>query len=239
MSDVAGPRHVAVIMDGNGRWAASRGKPRTQGHLAGAQAARGLVESARRMGIEVLTLFAFSSENWRRPPREVRVIMDLFLRTVRRQAPDLRANGVRLRFIGEREHLAAALQRDMRRAEQLTAGNAAMELLVAVDYGGRWDIVRAARELAGDCAAGRLQPESIDEQRMAAAMSLAEFPAPDLFIRTGGERRISNFLIWDLAYTELYFCDTLWPDFGETDLAAAVDWYCGRERRFGGLQGQE
>lgn len=235
MSELGEPRHVAVIMDGNGRWAAGRGRPRTQGHRAGAKATRRLVEAARERGIEVLTLFAFSSENWRRPAREVRVIMDLFLHNVRRQAPDMRANGVRLRFIGERRHFSAALQRNMARAEQLTARNAQLELLVAVDYGGRWDIARAARALAGDCVKGRLQPEEINEQRVGSAMCLSRFPAPDLFIRTGGERRISNFLLWDLAYTELYFCDTLWPDFGAADLAAAVNWYCRRERRFGGL----
>lgn len=222
-------------MDGNGRWAAKRGKPRTRGHAAGAKAARTLVEAALSRGIEVLTLFAFSSENWRRPTHEVRVIMDLLLHNVRRQAPEMRANGVRLRFIGERGQFSDALQRNMARAERLTARNAKLELLVAIDYGGRWDIAQAARKLAGDCAQGRLQPEHIDEHKMAAAMSLAEFPAPDLFIRTGGERRVSNFLLWDLAYTELYFCDTLWPDFRADDLALAVDWYRRRERRFGGL----
>lgn len=236
MSETAGPRHVAVIMDGNGRWAAARGKARSQGHRAGAKATRRLVEAALRQDIDVLTLFAFSSENWRRPAREIRLIMELFLRNVRRQAPDLRANGVRLRFIGERQHLSTALQQDMARAERLTAANADLELLVAIDYGGRWDIVRAARDLGRECADGRLQPGAIDETRMASAMSLSPFPAPDLFIRTGGERRISNFLIWDLAYTELYFCDTLWPDFGDAELASAVAWYHGRERRYGGLQ---
>lgn len=235
MSKRRAPRHIAVIMDGNGRWAASRGKARTRGHVAGAKATRRLVEAAREQEIEVLTLFAFSSENWRRPAAEVEVILDLFLHNVRRQAPDMRANGVRLRFIGERQHFSEALQRNMARAEQLTASNAKLELLVAVDYGGRWDVAQAARELAADCVKGQLQPEDIDDQRVGSAMCLSQFPAPDLFIRTGGEHRISNFLLWDLAYTELYFCDTLWPDFRAADLAAAVDWYCGRERRFGGL----
>lgn len=227
------PRHVAIVMDGNGRWAAARGKPRTSGHAAGARAARDAVEAARRSGIEVLTLFAFSSENWRRPRAEVRVLMDLFLRTVRKEAPELRANGIRLRFIGARDRFPEALQRGMRRAELLTAENADMDLLVAVDYGGRWDIAQAARRLAEDCAAGRLDPADIDEDRFAAAMSLAEYPAPDLFIRTGRERRLSNFLLWDLAYTEMYFSDILWPDFDAGALAAAVEWFGGRERRFG------
>lgn len=220
-------------MDGNGRWAAARGKARTHGHRAGARTTRRVVEAARKLDLKVLTLFAFSSENWQRPSPEVRVLMNLFLRTLRREAPDLRANGVRLRFIGERDRLAPALQRNMRQAEQLTADNAAMELLVAMDYGGQWDIVQAARALSVDCLAGRLEPSAIDAGRFRNAMSMAAYPPPDLFIRTGGERRISNFLLWDLAYTELYFADTLWPDFGPEQLASAVAWYAGRERRFG------
>lgn len=236
MSEEGGPRHVAVIMDGNGRWAAGRGKPRTQGHRAGAKALRALVEAALQENIEVLTLFAFSSENWRRPNREVRIILDLFVQHIRRQVPELRANGVRVRFIGERHQFSLPLQRNMARAERLTANNTSLELLVAVDYGGRQDITKAAQSLAQACVDGRLQPGAIDEREFGKAMCLSEFPAPDLFIRTGGERRISNFLLWDLAYTELYFSDTLWPDFDAEDLAVAVDWYSGRERRFGGLR---
>lgn len=232
------PRHVAIIMDGNGRWASRRGHARTTGHRAGARSTRTVVETANDLGIEVLTLFAFSSENWNRPKAEVRVLMDLFLRTIRRELADLRKNGVRLRFIGDRSRFSEALKRDMERAEELTANNGKLDLLIAIDYGGRWDIVTAARQLAQQCVDGTLKPEDIDETCFSNAMSLADYPAPDLFIRTGAERRISNFLIWDLAYTEMYFCDTLWPDFDAQALTEAVEWYSGRERRFGrvGLQ---
>lgn len=231
------PRHVAIVMDGNGRWAQARGRPRTAGHWAGARATRAVVESAHRMGIEVLTLFAFSSENWQRPPAEVRVLLDLFLRTIRKEAPDLRANGVRLRFIGSRSRFPEALQRGMRRAEQLTAANATLELLIAVDYGGRWDILQAVRRLGDEVAAGRLAPDDIDEALFSRHMSLGAYPPPDLFIRTGRERRLSNFLLWDMAYTEMYFSDILWPDFDGEALAEAVAWFGGRERRFGRVRG--
>lgn len=227
------PKHVAIIMDGNGRWASRRGDARTTGHREGARCTRAVVDAASELGVEVLTLFAFSSENWNRPKAEVRVLMDLFLRTIRREVADLRKNGVRLRFIGDRTRFSEALRRDMDRAEDLTAANAKMELLVAIDYGGRWDIVQAARQMAEQCVAGNMQPDDIDETQFAQALSLSQYPAPDLFIRTGAERRISNFLLWDLAYTELYFCDTLWPDFDAQALIDAVDWYVGRERRFG------
>lgn len=233
LSPAQPPRHVAIVMDGNGRWASRRGRARTIGHRAGARSTRAVVESASDLGIEVLTLFAFSSENWNRPTTEVRVLMDLFLRTIRREIAELHKNGVRLRFIGDRERLSVRLKNYMSSAEDLTADNNKLDLLVAIDYGGHWDITRAAREMAQQCVEGKLRPEDIDESRFAQALSLAEYPAPDLFIRTGAERRISNFLLWDLAYTELYFCDTLWPDFDAEALAAAVDWYTGRERRYG------
>ncbi len=230
------PRHLAVIMDGNGRWASARGRPRTVGHRAGAQAARSIVENARKHGIKVLTLFAFSSENWQRPKAEVRVLLDLFRRTIRREVADLKANGVRLHFIGERSQFSRSLQADMLNAERETATNDALQLLVAVDYGGRWDIVRAARALAMDCAQGVLDPDAIDEACFARQLSLSDFGPPDLFVRTGGERRISNFLLWDLAYSELYFADTLWPDFDAGALDEAVAWYGKRQRRFGRLE---
>lgn len=227
------PRHVAIVMDGNGRWASRRGKARAMGHRAGARSTRAVVETANDLGIEVLTLFAFSSENWKRPATEVRVLMDLFLRTIRREIAELRKNGVRMRFIGNRARFSQALRDDMDRAEALTEGNNKLDLLIAIDYGGHWDITQAAREMAQQCADGKIRPEDIDEDRFAQALSLASYPAPDLFIRTGAEKRISNFLLWDLAYTELYFCDTLWPDFDAEALTVAVDWYIGRERRFG------
>ncbi|MDN5937649.1 MAG: polyprenyl diphosphate synthase [Salinisphaera sp.] len=231
----SGPAHVAIIMDGNGRWAAAHGKIRTHGHRAGARVTRRVVEAAPDLGIRVLTLFAFSSENWQRPSPEIRVLMDLFLRTLRREVRDLRANGVRLRFIGDRRRLSRALQSDMRRAEMLTADNSRLDLLVAMDYGGQWDITQATRSLARRVCCGELDVDAIDNACFRGALSLAAYPPPDLFIRTGGERRISNFLLWDLAYTELYFSDLLWPDFGADGLAEAVDWYNGRDRRFGGL----
>jgi len=227
--------HVAIIMDGNGRWAGARGKPRAAGHKAGAQATRSVVESARKAGVKTLTLFAFSSENWRRPRAEVRLLLDLFRRTIRREVASLDDNGVRLSFIGARNHFSTALQADMRDAEERTSNNEALDLVIAVDYGGRWDVAQAAREIARECVSGELDPDDIDEQRLGLHLSLARHPSPDLFIRTGGERRISNFLLWDLAYSELYFSDRLWPDFGAAEFADALAWFGQRERRFGQL----
>lgn len=229
------PAHLAIIMDGNGRWASGRGLPRAAGHRAGAKTTRRIVESAQKLGIKTLTLFAFSSENWRRPGTEVQVLLDLFLRTLRRQLAELKANNVCLRFIGARERFSAPLQRAMTNAERDTEANDGLQLMVAVDYGGRWDIVQAARSLAADCEHGRLHADAIDSATFAQRMTLHAVSAPDLFIRTGGERRLSNFLLWDLAYSELYFTDTLWPDFDADMLAAAVAWYGDRDRRFGRL----
>jgi len=229
------PAHVAIIMDGNGRWAGARGLPRAAGHRAGAQATRSVVETAREVGVNTLTLFAFSSENWQRPWAEVRVLLDLFRRTIRREIASLDDNGVRLTFIGERDHFSSALQADMRDAEERTRNNQALDLVIAVDYGGRWDIVQAARQLARDCMAGDIGVEDIDTQRFESLLSLHAFQPPDLFIRTGGERRISNFLLWDLAYSELYFSDRLWPDFDAQGFGEALTWFAQRERRFGRL----
>jgi undecaprenyl diphosphate synthase len=227
------PRHVAVIMDGNGRWAEQRSLPRAAGHRAGAKAVRSTVEESVRRGVAALTLFAFSSENWRRPADEVGVLMQLFLESLDREVAELDANGVRLRFIGDRARLAPALVERMAAAEARTAGRERLDLVVAVAYGGRWDLAQAARSLAADAAGGRLEPAAIDEEMLAARLATAGRSAPDLFIRTGGERRISNFLLWDLAYTELWFTDTLWPDFDEAGFAAALADYAGRQRRFG------
>lgn len=233
------PAHLAIIMDGNGRWASNRGLPRAAGHRAGAKTTRRIVESAQKLGIGALTLFAFSSENWRRPRAEVQVLLDLFLRTLNRQLAELKANDVRLRFVGARERFSASLQRAMIDAEQDTQSNNGLQLMIAVDYGGRWDIVQAARSLATDCEQGRLRADAIDDDLFAQRMTLCEVSTPDLFIRTGGERRLSNFLLWDLAYSELYFTDTLWPDFDADKLAAAVTWYAARDRRFGRVSGQD
>jgi len=232
------PRHVAVVMDGNGRWAERRGLPRTAGHRAGMKAARAAVEHSIRRGVGALTLFAFSSENWSRPAEEVGVLMQLFVEGLQREVRQLVDNGVRLRFIGDRAALSARLRESMRSAEELTAGNDRLELFIAASYGGRWDIVQAARSLAADARDGRLDPALIGDADFAARLSLGAAPDPDLFIRTGGEFRISNFLLWNLAYTELYFCDTLWPDFGAVDYDAAIAHFAGRERRYGRTSGQ-
>ncbi|MGH8228414.1 MAG: polyprenyl diphosphate synthase [Steroidobacteraceae bacterium] len=227
------PHHIAVIMDGNGRWAAARGLPRHAGHTAGLEAVRACVERCTARHIEALTLFAFSSENWRRPGGEVAKLMSLFVDALDREVAELHASGVRLRFIGERARLAVRLQSRIAAAEAQTAANAGLKLQIAVSYGGRWDIVKAAQRLAAECSAGSLDPREITEQRVEAALELAGLPDPDLFIRTGGERRISNFLLWNLAYTELYFSDLNWPDFGPAALDEALEFYAQRERRFG------
>ncbi|MES1930365.1 UDP pyrophosphate synthetase [Salinisphaera dokdonensis CL-ES53] len=187
------------------------------------------------MGVKTLTLFAFSSENWQRPRAEVRLLLDLFRRTIRREIDSMHANGVRLSFIGERSHFSDALRREMSKAEEKTLGNDALSLVIAIDYGGRWDIVEATRRIARECAAGTLSTDEIDESHVGRHMALSQFGAPDLFIRTGGERRVSNFLLWDLAYSELYFSDELWPDFNDESLANAIEWFAQRQRRFGRL----
>jgi len=232
------PRHVAVIMDGNGRWATQRALPRAAGHRAGARAVRATIEQSVRHGVEALTLFAFSSENWRRPADEVGVLMQLFLESLDREVAELDANGVRLRFIGDRARLGAALMERMQAAESRTASHNRLDLVVAVAYGGRWDLAQAARKLAMEAAAGAIDAAAIDEAAFAARLSTAGRAEPDLFIRTGGERRISNFLLWDLAYTELWFTDTLWPDFDAGCYGEALEAFAGRQRRFGRTAGQ-
>jgi undecaprenyl diphosphate synthase len=220
-------------MDGNGRWAQRRALPRHFGHRAGAKAVRATVEGCARRGIEALTIFAFSSENWQRPAEEVTRLMELFVESIDKEVDELHSNGIRVRFIGDLSRLREGLDDKIRAAERRTAGNTRMTLYVAVSYGGRWDIVAAARRLAAQAAAGTLDPRSIDEDVFAAQLQLADAPEPDLFIRTGGEQRISNFLLWNLAYSELYFCDTLWPDFDDAALDAALRFYATRQRRFG------
>jgi undecaprenyl diphosphate synthase len=227
------PRHVAVIMDGNGRWASRRALPRHVGHRAGVRAVRAVVEGCARRGVEALTLFAFSSENWGRPGEEVARLMELFIEAMDREVDELDRNGIRLRFIGDRQTLKPHLIERIVAAESRTAANTHMTLYVALSYGGRWDIVQAARQVAARVAAGELDPEAVDEAAIGGGMQLADAPEPDLFIRTGGEQRLSNFLLWHLAYTELYFCDTLWPDFGDADLEKAFRFFGSRQRRFG------
>jgi undecaprenyl diphosphate synthase len=232
------PQHVAIIMDGNGRWARSRGLPRPAGHRASVKVVRKVVEECAKRGVGYLTLFAFSSENWRRPPDEVGMLMNLFLDALEREVADLHRNGVRLRFMGNRELLGTSLAQRMLDAEALTVANTGLVLFVALAYGGRWDIAQACRSLAADVLAGTLLPAQIDEAHIAARLALAGIPEPDLLIRTGGEQRISNFLLWNLAYTEMYFSDVLWPEFGVPQLDAALEFFARRERRFGKTSAQ-
>ncbi len=227
------PRHVAIIMDGNGRWAAQHGEARHYGHRAGAESVRQAVETCARAGVEALTLFAFSSENWQRPASEVSMLMELFMRVLDRETTRLHENGIRLQIIGDRSRLSEKLQTRCQAAEALTADNERMVLNIAASYGGRWDIAQATRRLAEAVADGELAPEAIDEAMVGERVCLAGLPEPDLFVRTGGEQRISNFLLWQLAYTELYFTPVLWPDFDAAQMTRALEWYAGRERRFG------
>lgn len=227
------PQHVAIIMDGNGRWAQLRGKHRTFGHKAGAEAVRRAVTFARQKGIQSLTLFAFSSENWKRPEQEVSVLMDLFFTVLKREVKKLHKHNVRLRIIGDKNGFSNKLQQRIAEAEALTADNTALTLNIAANYGGRWDISQAAKQLALAVEAGKLAASEIDEDQLAQHVCLADQPIPDLLIRTGGEHRISNFLLWQLAYAEFYFADVLWPDFDEQAFATAIADFSCRERRFG------
>lgn len=227
------PRHIAIVMDGNGRWAKQRLRPRSFGHHAGQKAVREAVEFCLRRGVASLTLFAFSSENWQRPATEVSALMELFLKALDREVDELHGNGVRIRFIGNLDAFAPELRNRMLAAMERTAGNTALNMNVAVNYGGRWDIAHAARLAAEAVARGEFGAADIDEKRLHDYTCLADQPPLDLFIRTGGERRVSNFLLWQIAYAELYFTDTLWPDVDQACLAEALDDYARRERRYG------
>ena len=227
------PRHIAIIMDGNGRWAAARGLARTAGHKQGLGPVRMCIEQCSRRGIEALTLFAFSSENWGRPAEEVGGLMSLFVEALDREIAELHQKAVCVRFIGDRRSLGVRLQAHIAAAEERTAANTGLKLQVAVSYGGRWDIIQAAQKLAKECSSGAMRAEELTEARFSARLALAGLPEPDLLIRTGGEQRISNFLLWDLAYAELYFSARLWPDFAERDLDEALAFFASRERRFG------
>jgi len=227
------PTHVAVIMDGNGRWAEARALPRHAGHRSGVKAVRETVELAAKRGVSYLTLFAFSSENWRRPAEEVSRLMGLFLEALQREVDDLHRNNVRLTFIGARDELQAGLIRKIAAAEEKTSNNTGLNLIVAVAYGGRWDIVTAAKNLAARVLDQELSVADIDDEKLAAELALAGLPDPDLLIRTGGEQRVSNFLLWNLAYAELWFCDCLWPEFGERQFDEALSFYASRQRRYG------
>ena len=220
-------------MDGNGRWAKARQKPRRAGHRAGVKAVRATVEEAAKQGVEVLTLFAFSSENWARPEEEVHSLMALFLEALRREVDELHRNNVRLRVIGARELLNPGLVKKFGAAEEKTANNTGLLLNIAVAYGGRWDILAATKRIASKVADGEIEVDDIDEARLAAELQLADCPEPDLLIRTGGEQRISNFLLWNIAYAELWFTDVLWPDFDAAEFDRALQYFAEKQRRFG------
>lgn len=227
------PRHVVIIMDGNGRWATQRFLPRTAGHVRGVQAVRRAIEGCGRAGVKYLTLFAFSSENWRRPQEEVSLLMRLFVQTLEKEVGKLAEQGVRLRVVGDLSAFEPRLQDLIKAAEARTAHNDVLHLTIAANYGGRWDILQATRQLLKDHPELAQTPDAITESMLADRLTMAWAPEPDLFIRTGGEQRVSNFLIWQLAYTEMYFTPTYWPDFDADALGLAFDWYRHRERRFG------
>ena len=229
------PRHIAIIMDGNGRWARLRGLPRAAGHRAGAEAVRRTLRACIERGIGHLTIFAFSSENWRRPREEIDDLMGLLRFYLDKEIPNLRGRGIRLRFIGDRSLLAPDILAIMEKAENATAAEARLTATVALNYGARDEIVRTARELAAACGRGRLRAEEIDERLFASRLDTAGLPDPDLVVRTSGEQRLSNFLAWQAAYAELLFVPVLWPDFGRADLDAAIDEFQRRDRRYGAV----
>lgn len=233
MSERKLPRHIAIIMDGNGRWAKHRFMPRVMGHRAGVEAARQTVQACIKHKIEVLTLFAFSSENWRRPLQEVNFLMDLFLNGLDKEITLLHKNNVHVRFIGERSQFNIKLFNKMQQAEVLTANNSGLKLLIAIDYGGRWDMCEATKKIARAIENNEITSTDVTPELIASKLSFADLPDPDLFIRTSGELRISNFMLWQLAYAELYFTKVYWPDFNEQELVKALDHYANRERRFG------
>jgi undecaprenyl diphosphate synthase len=236
--EFAVPRHVAIIMDGNGRWAAARGLPRTEGHRRGVEALRRTVRAAGDLGIGILTIFSFSAENWARPASEIRDLMGLLRRFIRNDLRELRDNGVHVRVIGEREDLDPEIRKLLEEAEELTKDNGKLTLVVAFNYGARQEIARAARRLAAEVANGNLPLEAVTAENIAARLDAADLPDPDLIIRTSGEQRLSNFLLWQSAYSELVFVPTYWPDFDRAALEAAITEYRRRERRFGGLIAQ-
>jgi len=227
------PKHVAIIMDGNGRWAQKRGLPRVAGHKAGVETVRTVIQACAEKGVEVVTLFAFSSENWRRPKKEVSLLMSLFLAALQREVKKLHKNGVQLRIVGDVSAFDKKIQEQIKKSEELTKDNKTLVLNIAANYGGQWDITQAVKALAVQIESGDLKAEDISSDLIRQNLLLSDLPEPDLFIRTGGEQRISNFLIWQLAYSELYFTDTLWPDFDRQAFEDALTSFAGRQRRFG------
>lgn len=227
------PKHVAIIMDGNGRWAQKRGLPRVAGHKAGVETVRSVITACVEKGVEVVTLFAFSSENWRRPEKEVSLLMSLFLVALQREVKKLHKNGVCLRIVGDVSAFDNKIQEQIKKSEELTKDNKRLVLNIAANYGGQWDITQSVKLLAKKIETGELKAEEITSSLISENLSMSNLPEPDLFIRTGGEQRISNFLIWQLAYSELYFTDTLWPDFDKHEFELALESFAGRQRRFG------
>jgi undecaprenyl diphosphate synthase len=227
------PDHIAIIMDGNGRWAKSRGLPRVAGHRAGVKTLRKLIEHSVKIELKAITVYAFSTENWQRPEKEVDLLMDLFISALRSEVKDLHKNNVKLTFIGDRSAFSGKLQNSINASESLTSANSGLCLNIAANYSGRWDIVKAMQSISEDIKSNKLTADDIDEALISSKLSLAEHKDPALFIRTGGEQRISNYLLWQTAYTELYFADTLWPDFDAEQLDLAIDWFSNRQRRFG------
>ncbi|NAX16694.1 MULTISPECIES: isoprenyl transferase [unclassified Vibrio] len=231
-SDVL-PQHIAIIMDGNGRWAKAQGKPRVFGHKNGVAAVRRTISTAAKLGIKAVTLFAFSSENWRRPEAEVGVLMELFITVLSTEVKKLHKNNLRLRVIGDKTRFSSRLQTKIAQAEELTSSNSGMVVNIAANYGGKWDITEAMRSIALKVASGELSPDQIDETLITQSLTMSDIPEVDLLIRTSGECRISNFMLWQLAYAEMYFTPIYWPEFGEESLIEAVTWFVNRERRFG------
>lgn len=227
------PKHVVIVMDGNGRWAKSRGTARMKGHLAGAKAAKATISHASKIGIKCLSLFAFSSENWMRPKKEVSFLLDLVIKTLTNEMKELHENNVKLVFTGSRREFSNSFCKTLENAERLTQDNSGMLLNVVINYGGRWDILQASKNLMLKCQNENIAIEEVDEHMFTQQLCLADMPEPDLFIRTSGEYRLSNFFLWQLAYAELYFTSTFWPDFNNTEFDKAIDWFCNRERRFG------
>lgn len=236
MPNLETPNHIAIVMDGNGRWAQSRGLPRVAGHEMGVRSVKSVVKSCLTHSVPALTLFAFSSENWQRPPQEVAFLMNLFLSALQEHVAELAAQGVRVRFVGDRTAFSPDLQQLMKQAEKQTKSNEALVLNIAMNYSGRWDLVQACQKIAKECKQGCIEESEIDADLIQHHLCLADLPEPDLFIRTSGEVRISNFMLWQLAYTELYFTDTLWPDFDDAAFLLALNAYRARDRRFGKVQ---
>ncbi|MBL4830132.1 MAG: isoprenyl transferase [Aliivibrio sp.] len=227
------PKHIAIIMDGNGRWAKSKGKARVFGHKAGVEAVRGTIAAANKLGITAVTLFAFSSENWRRPEEEVTLLMELFMTVLSREVKRLHKNGIQLRVIGDKSRFSSRLQKKIQEAEELTRHNSGLMLNIAANYGGKWDITQAVKSIAEEIKTGAIEIDDINESLISSRIEMADEPDVDLLIRTGGECRISNFVLWKLAYAEMYFSEQFWPDFNEESLVSAVTWFVNRERRFG------